>query len=675
MSLSCTVCKKYESKIWSLKNFTNAWITGSTNLKSTNVLDHANSAVHKAAMGHMRVDVIKASGQSPMMCSPIGQYLTTLDSRTQARMKKKFDVCYLMAKQGIAFSKYPALLELEARHDVDLAIAYSTPDSAKSFTGYIAKSQRQAFLTKFCCESHFYSVLTDGTTDAGNLEDELIALAYCCRNDTTQEITATTRYWSIHNPEKANADGILKCLSESLQLLGVENLMDKESVLGVEDKPVLVGVGTDGATVNVGGSTGLRGKIQQELPWIYWSWCYAHRLELACKDAFCSPLFSFLQEMLLRVYYLYEKSPKKLRELASLVDDLKEVFDFPKGGDKPIRCQGTRWISHKRRALQRVLDRYGAYITHLIALVEDPALKSIDRAKLNGYLRLWKQSKVLVGCAMYVEVLKPASILSLTLQDDSADIVTGMENTLKSMNALKCLQRQEPQEWPTVKLMKGRIDEHQQYQGVTLENFDDTFEQCKGQVLADVERLQNKVKERLAWSDTDLLRAILVFLETQNWLCKCDNIDDISEIKAAVEQVITHFRIPLEAKGVSVEVIQDEIEEAVQYARKYLAIDTKSYKKIWYTLHTCPDSRKWPNVLLLCELLFSLPIATSRVEQTFSIVKVVKTKRRTSLHTSTLCDLLEICVEGPPLSSFSANGAVNLWWHDSNTTRRVNQQP
>ncbi len=114
VSLYCTICKKYESKICSLKNFTNAWITGSTNLKSTNVLDHANSIVHKAAMEHMRVAGIKASGQSPMMCSTIGQYLTILDSRTQAWMKKKFDVCYLM---GIAFSKYPALLELEARHD------------------------------------------------------------------------------------------------------------------------------------------------------------------------------------------------------------------------------------------------------------------------------------------------------------------------------------------------------------------------------------------------------------------------------------------------------------------------------------------------------------------------------------------------------------------------------
>ena len=197
----------------------------------------------------------------------------------------------------------------------------------------------------------------------------------------------------------------------------------------MEDKPVLVGVGTDGASVNVGGINGLRGKIQQELPWIYWSWCNAHRLELACKDAFCSPLFSFLQEMLLRLYYIYEKSPKKSRELATLVDDLKEVFDFPKVGDHPIRCLGTRWITHKRRALQRVLDRCAAFITHLVALAEDPALKSIDREKLKGYLRLSKQCKVLIGCAIYVEVLKPASLLSLTLHNDNTDIVNGMENT------------------------------------------------------------------------------------------------------------------------------------------------------------------------------------------------------------------------------------------------------
>ena len=41
-----------------------------------------------------------------------------------------------------------------------------------------------------------------------------------------------------------------------------------------------------------------------------------------------------LQKMLLRLYYLYKKSPKKSRELKSIVDELKGVFELhvPKGG-------------------------------------------------------------------------------------------------------------------------------------------------------------------------------------------------------------------------------------------------------------------------------------------------------------------------------------------------------
>ena len=69
--------------------------------------------------------------------------------------------------------------------------------------------------------------------------------------------------------------------------------------------------------------------------------------------------------MLLRLYYLYEKSLKKCRELLDLVIDLKEVFVFPEGGNLPVRPQGSRWISHKCKALQRVVDRYGAYL-HLL---------------------------------------------------------------------------------------------------------------------------------------------------------------------------------------------------------------------------------------------------------------------------------------------------------------------
>ena len=41
--------------------------------------------------------------------------------------------------------------------------------------------------------------------------------------------------------------------------------------------------------------------------------------------------------------------------------------------------------------------------------------------------------------------------------------------------------------------------------------------------------------------------------------------------------------------------------------------------------------------------------------------------------TSTLDDLLEISIEGPPRSSLSADSAIDLWWSDCRTTRRTNQ--
>ena len=96
---------------------------------------------------------------------------------------------------------------------------------------------------------------------------------------------------------------------------------------------------------------------------------------------------------------------------------------------------------------------------------------------------------------------------------------------------------------------------------------------------------------------------------------------------------------------------------------------------MWYTLCTCPDARKWPNVLILSELAFSLPFSNGRVEQIFSSLKILKTSRRTNMQGDTLNDLLEIYVEDPPLSSFCPDEAIELWWHDCTTSRRPNQQP
>ena len=174
-TLWCATCRRFDDRIRSTKNFSTAWITGSTNQKLSNVLDHTQSEQHKSSMSLLRVEQAKATNAALTTYAPIAKSLLSMDKLLEERMGKKFDFCYVLAKENLAFRKYPVIHKLESRHEVDLGQSYATKDSDKLFTHFIAESQRSAFMqsqstTLFC------SCLMDGTSDAGNVEDQLIVI-------------------------------------------------------------------------------------------------------------------------------------------------------------------------------------------------------------------------------------------------------------------------------------------------------------------------------------------------------------------------------------------------------------------------------------------------------------------------------------------------------------------
>ena len=87
---------KYEDSLQSFRGL-NHWFYE----PESNVLGHATSKVHRVAMTRWKADAVKASGRSAVLSSTIRHCLPMLDGETcnQARIARKFDLCFVMAKR------------------------------------------------------------------------------------------------------------------------------------------------------------------------------------------------------------------------------------------------------------------------------------------------------------------------------------------------------------------------------------------------------------------------------------------------------------------------------------------------------------------------------------------------------------------------------------------------
>ena len=274
---------------------------GADSVRTSNVVDHGKSDQHVHAMNLLKRENAQAQGACVATYTPITQSLHSLSDDERKRLKAKFDVAYFVATEQMAFRKYPRICKLEAQHGVDLGSSYLHENAGKEFVHFIAESRRQDLLQALS-KAKFFSLLMDGSTDESNADNELLLVLWCDLEAEDEKIHTRMSFLSIHKPHHLTAEGLFESLKYGLQCLGIQSVT-KETCHS------LVGLATDGAAANIA-ANGLKGLVERELPWIFWMWCLAHRLELAIKDALHGTAFDLVDEMLLRLYYLYEKSPK-----------------------------------------------------------------------------------------------------------------------------------------------------------------------------------------------------------------------------------------------------------------------------------------------------------------------------------------------------------------------------
>ena len=115
-TLKCSVCIKFQDKLRGMRNYSNAFIGGSKNLRASSFKDHAASDMHARAMLLLK----KQSSSDVTEYTPIAKALHTLDYDAEEKLKCKFDIAFFISKENVVFAKMGALCELEEKHEVDL---------------------------------------------------------------------------------------------------------------------------------------------------------------------------------------------------------------------------------------------------------------------------------------------------------------------------------------------------------------------------------------------------------------------------------------------------------------------------------------------------------------------------------------------------------------------------
>ena len=605
-----------------------------------------------------------AQGQSAASCAPIVRALTTLPDDERAKLRKKFNIAYFVAMESMPLRKYSRLCELEARHGVEIGSTYTDDNAGKTFVHYIAESRKQE-LVDDVKRAKFFSLLIDGSTDKGNYDNEVVMVALCDTEGSDEKIHTRLQYFTVMRPAAVSGSGLFAMLENSLKPFGIE-------AINATQCKKLVGIATDGASANIAAG-GLKGQIEGKLNWIFWMWCLAHRLELAIKDALSHTSFDLINEMLLRLYYLYENSPKKCRELEDVISDLRECMAFDDAGVKPaaVRSSGSRWVSHKLSAMKRVLSKYGAYTNHFASLSKDASIKPTDRSKLKGYYTKWVEGKYLLGCALFTDLLSPCSIFSKQMQSDDLDILEALTSLVRTLKETEKLCQTPLDQWPTYDATIKKCtteDGEKVYQCQEVKHFSAAQAYYTHHYQTYCTRISECIKSHLQWSDLQLIRGIIWMLATQGW----EKIIAEEESLEAINRLVDRFTIPLLGASADLEAISGEFKEMVHYAIQYISLATLDYRSVWWRLFHAPTSSEWSNVLLLVELHFSLPSSNGKVERVFSQLNNIKTNKRTRLGNETVNDLLGLTTEQIPLSKFSPDSSIDLWW--SSKTRRPNQK-
>ena len=154
------------------------------------------------------------------------------------------------------------LCELEERHGVDLGRGYKNDRSCATYVEFIACDLQEQLMTALS-RSKFFSLQADGSTDAGNIEEELFMVLHFDPYSKDGKVHVRGLFFTVRHLSSGTGQGLFDCMKRAVEYMGVKNWETK-----------LIGFGCDGTNANIADG-GLKGYLKDAVPWVIVFWCLA----------------------------------------------------------------------------------------------------------------------------------------------------------------------------------------------------------------------------------------------------------------------------------------------------------------------------------------------------------------------------------------------------------------
>lgn len=384
------------------------------------------------------------------------------------------EAAYTLEDNSLDHGNFLELITLRGKYDVALKEHLSEViEKSKKLHESASGSRGRGSLVTLLSKSTVNSVIdTIQNLIKENIATEVVkAGMFSVQLDTTQDITAqdqcsvVLRYVTDTINERLVA--VVRCSASTGESF-VQLLSDVLDSLKL-DKSLCIGNATDGASNMQGRYRGFSSLLASKSPYHVHVWCYAHVLNLVLSDT---------TEIVIEsgsLFHLLSETAVFIRESHQRMN-IWEKESHSKRHRRIAPIGETRWWA-KHDALKKMFGSFGKpqdclyvdVLCTLSAIQEQKTVKGNVRTKARGYKDGLLRHETILTAQLFMRIFEQTTPLSKYLQTGGMDILSAHRMVISTHEALKQMARD-------FKAVKDAADNFVKWANVKLEEQDEEID-------------------------------------------------------------------------------------------------------------------------------------------------------------------------------------------------------